>query len=172
MDAAHIACERQAIVAEAMTWRGTPYHPNARVKGHGADCLTFVAGVFETLLGPINVPYYPPDWHLNQRQEWYSEGIRTWGGVEVESPPSPGSTGRAPLPGDIVLFKFGHDGCPFSHGAIVVDWPVVIQSYSMRKIGTQNVLQSSTLCRYFENGPSKGKPRPRKFFTLKRWVET
>lgn len=33
------------IVAEAMSWIGTPFHPQASVKGVGCDCKGLVAGV-------------------------------------------------------------------------------------------------------------------------------
>lgn len=37
--------ERDAIVAEARTWIGTPWRHQARVKGVGVDCIGFVGGV-------------------------------------------------------------------------------------------------------------------------------
>ena len=39
--------QRQAVVAEALTWLGTPYHHRARVKGAGVDCGQLLAAVFE-----------------------------------------------------------------------------------------------------------------------------
>jgi hypothetical protein len=29
------AAERRAVIAEAMTWKGTPWHHRARIKGAG-----------------------------------------------------------------------------------------------------------------------------------------
>lgn len=53
---------RAALVAEALTWVGTPYHANQRAKGVGADCIGLVAGV--ALACGLDVPdlplAYPP----------------------------------------------------------------------------------------------------------------
>lgn len=36
---------REAIVAEARTWMGTPFHHQASLKGVGCDCIGLVRGV-------------------------------------------------------------------------------------------------------------------------------
>jgi cell wall-associated NlpC family hydrolase len=154
--------ERAVIVAEAKSFIGTPYHPNGRIKGAGVDCLTLLACVYETLLGPIEVPYYPKDWHLHQTDERYIHGILAWGGAEVDAPPA-----RPLQPADIVLFKFGN--C-FAHGCIVVGWPVVLHAYTGKKVGTVDLSGAHWLTKYFENIPEKGQERPRRFYTLKRWL--
>lgn len=41
--------DRAAVVAEARSWVGTPFHWQARVKGVGCDCMGLVAGVAEAL---------------------------------------------------------------------------------------------------------------------------
>lgn len=41
------------IVAEAMTWIGTPWHRNQSLKGVGADCIGVVAGTALALGLPI-----------------------------------------------------------------------------------------------------------------------
>ena len=38
MDKLELA-QRLAVVAEAESWLGTPYHHEARIKGHGVDCV-------------------------------------------------------------------------------------------------------------------------------------
>ena len=55
---------RAAIVAEARSWLGTPYHHQASRKGAGADCLGLVRGVWRTFLGeePEAAPVYSADW--------------------------------------------------------------------------------------------------------------
>lgn len=40
---------RERIVAEALTWRGTPYHHQGRVKGVGVDCIGLEIGVARAL---------------------------------------------------------------------------------------------------------------------------
>ena len=110
--------QRAAVVAEARSWLGTPYHHEARVKGAGVDCLTLIAEVFERagVLPRIEIPHYPHDWHIHNSDERYMAGVLRYG-HEVE---------RA-QPGDIVLYRFGR--C-YAHGAIVVSWPgEIIHSY-------------------------------------------
>ncbi|WP_151765199.1 NlpC/P60 family protein [Acinetobacter soli] len=105
-------------VAEAMTWLGTPYHHQGRVKGVGVDCGTLICEVYEKvgLMDHLDPRPYPPDWHMHQMGERYLEHIKSVCD-EVEG---------SPQPGDIVLYKIGK--C-VSHGAIVVEWPTIIHSY-------------------------------------------
>ncbi len=156
------AAEREAIVAEALTWLGTPYHPEARLKGVGADCLTFLAGVTENVgLTPhIDLPRYAPDQNLHRGDETYLDGLLEYC-VEVPPPPE-----RTPLPGDIMLVKFGRI---FFHGALVLDWPMIIHAFAGRRLSRENAEQAPYLNFVGERGPDRGRRRPRKFFTLKGW---
>jgi cell wall-associated NlpC family hydrolase len=112
------AVQREAIIAEAKSWIGTPFHHEARVKGAGVDCLMLLAEVYERagICGHITVPHYPPDWHLHRDAERYSDGLLGHA-REIAGPPEPG---------DIALFRFGRT---FSHGAIVIEWPRLIHAY-------------------------------------------
>jgi len=109
---------RQAVVAEALTWIGTPFHHAARVKGAGVDCLMLLAEVYERAgVAPhVEPPFYVPGWHMHRDAERYMEGLLGYT-REIEGPPQPG---------DIALFKFGR---VFSHGAVVVAWPRLIHAY-------------------------------------------
>jgi NlpC/P60 family putative phage cell wall peptidase len=124
---------RAAVIAEAKTWLGTPYHHMARLKGVGCDCLTLIAEVYERvgIVGHIDIPYYPPDWHLHRGVERYMEGLLDHDAQEV----------GAGHPGDVALFQFGR--C-FSHGAIITDWPLLIHAWhhggTMRGDATQPLL--------------------------------
>ena len=57
---------RQAVIAAAVTWIGTPFHHAARVKGAGVDCLMLLAEVYERAgVAPrVEPPFYVPDWHM------------------------------------------------------------------------------------------------------------
>jgi hypothetical protein len=68
---------RAAVLAEAESWIGTPYHHAARVKGVGCDCLTLLAEVYPAarIIGHVEVPFYPPDWHLHRSAELYLDGV-------------------------------------------------------------------------------------------------
>jgi hypothetical protein len=105
-------------VVEAMTWLGTPYHHQGRVKGVGVDCGTLICEVFEKvgLMDHLDPRPYPPDWHMHQIGQRYLEHVLSVC-YEVEEP----------QPGDLVLYHFGK--C-ISHGAIVVEWPTIIHSYT------------------------------------------
>jgi cell wall-associated NlpC family hydrolase len=154
------AAERRALLSEAHEWLGTPYHSCARVKGAGADCLTFVAGVFENtgLTGPIEIPAYNPEWHVHgDGEELYIGGLKRYC-AEVSGPPEPG---------DVVVWKILK--C-FSHGAIVVEWPRIIHAHVRRNLNYDDALASKGLAFVAERGPDFGKPRPVKFFRLNRWL--
>lgn len=55
---------REAIVAEARAWIGTPYRHQASLKGIGCDCLGLVRGVWRNCIGdePEVPPPYASDW--------------------------------------------------------------------------------------------------------------
>ena len=109
---------RAAVLREAESWIGTPFHHAARVKGVGVDCLMMLAEVYEragVARERIDPPFYVPDWHLHRDAERYMDGLLAYT-RPVE----------APEPGDIALFKFGRT---HSHGAIVTEWPRLIHAY-------------------------------------------
>ena len=135
-----IESERAAVLEEAMSWRGTPYHPNADVKGSGVDCGMLLVRVYVDTglrLGGGTVGHFPPpfdprpypnQWHLHNREERYLEIVRTWARELPE--------GTSPLPGDIAMFHYGH--C-YAHGGIVTEWPTVIHA-----MGPDRVMRQST----------------------------
>lgn len=149
--------QRARVVACARGWLGTPYHPEARVKGAGVDCLTLLAEVFAEagLIDRVCIPHYPRDWHLHRSAERYLQGLLRYAG-EIDGQPQAG---------DVVLWRFGR--C-FSHGAIVVEWPTVIHAYVGRGCVLEDAEAASYLSRIGENGPDRGKPRPRRQFSLWR----
>jgi cell wall-associated NlpC family hydrolase len=115
-----VVVERQRVVAEALSWVGTPYRTAQRVKGKdgGADCLTLVAEVFERagIVPRVEIPYYSQDWHLHRGVERYLEGVL----AHAREVPNA-------EPGDLALFRFGR--C-FAHGAIVVRWPRLVHAWN------------------------------------------
>lgn len=165
-----IAAQRQMVVAEAKTWFGTPYHIGGRVKGVGCDCLSLLAGIFENvgLLPPIKLPDYAPDQNLHcdpvtgEDKETYLEGMLQWCD-EMPGPPE-----RIPLPGDLLLYRFGRI---YFHGAMVLEWPMIIHSYSRLPVSPENAERNNALRFIGERRDEKGKPRPRKFFRIKPWAE-
>lgn len=41
----------EALIAEARTWEGTPWMHNQCLKGHGVDCVRFLAALYESQTG-------------------------------------------------------------------------------------------------------------------------
>lgn len=156
-----IAAERARLVAEAESWIGTPYHTGGRLKGVGVDCLTFVVCAFESagLIDHIDIPHYPPDWHLHRDDERYLEGVLKFAD----------EVARPPVPGDLVMWRIARG---FAHGAIVVDWPCIVHAeMQARRVITDDAQRNARLTTIGERVADQGKPRPRKLFALKRWVE-
>jgi cell wall-associated NlpC family hydrolase len=141
--------QRAAVVREALSCVGTPYHDNARVKGAGLDCLTFLAWSFEAagLVPHVEIPPYSPQWHLHRNQELYTQGLLRYM-REIEG---------MPQPGDVPVWKFGR--C-YAHGGIVTQWPRLV--HSVKGIGVHESDATIDSLLKFD----KGKPRPVKFFSL------
>ena len=121
---------RNALVAEAQEWVGTPYVSNAAIKGKrgGADCAMLLLAIYQNV-GLVDKGFdprpYPPEWHVHQNIERYLNTITTFS-YEVKGPAD-----RTPLGGDVVLFRFGKLFC---HGAIVLSWPMVVHAIGGDKV--------------------------------------
>lgn len=143
-----IATLRQAIVDEAASWVGTRYHSGARIKGVGADCCTFIAGVLINVgLIPedTHIPFYRRDFMLHQQDEDYLRGLLDYGREIPEDEIGPG---------DVVLYRLRGAGI-YCHTGFVVNWPQIIHCYMT---GVQPT-----------NGLHMGfGGRPRKFLTVFR----
>jgi cell wall-associated NlpC family hydrolase len=99
---------REDVIAEGMTYLGTPYIAKARIKGVGVDCGGLLYNVYGKFFGPLP-PFpqdYAPDWCRQDTAERYIKFILPF----VEQV-------RVPLAGDIAVF---HIGNAFAHGAIVL----------------------------------------------------
>lgn len=111
---------RYAIIEEAKSWIGTPYHHMACCKKAGCDCATFLCGVY-TAVSDIPMPtieFYPEDWHCHQNEPRYLNKLLEYcNGIYGHA--------AAPLPGDIVMVRIGF-ARTHNHGAIILDWPIVI----------------------------------------------
>jgi len=112
---------RNSVVAEALTWVGTPFAWGQCVKGVGVDCGRFLAAVGNASgVKQIDMESFPqisPQWFLHRSDEAFLNQVRRFA-VEYELVP-----GRVPLPADIVLAQFGRD---YAHSAFVIAWPKII----------------------------------------------
>lgn len=146
--------KRQEVIRVAKEWLRTPYHHLGKVKGCGADCAMFPLAVYQEC-GVLPADFVPPaysmQWHLHRSDELYLKAIAPFtGGIyecrychnDVYRCPCAAFTVRDPKPADFVVFKFGRT---FSHGAIVVDWPIIIHSYIPHGVQLGNALQDGEL---------------------------
>jgi cell wall-associated NlpC family hydrolase len=139
------------VITEALTWKETPYHRGARLKGVGVDCGQFLIAVYEATgvlkPGECNPGYYPQEIHLHRSEERYLEWILKYCDP-VDSP----------QPGDIAMFKFGKSS---SHSAIIINWPTVIHSYVRIGVVISNA-NEALLCDDHGNSRLTGFYRPRR----------
>ncbi|KQU67780.1 MULTISPECIES: NlpC/P60 family protein [unclassified Rhizobacter] len=135
--------QREAVITEARTWLGTPYHHHGRLKGVGVDCGQSLCAIYEAagVTAPIDPGTYSIAWHLHRGEELYIEWLQRVGATRTE----------APSAGDVALFRFGRT---FSHGGVLVDSRTVLHAY---------VHQAVILTR-LDEAPLAG--RPVQFWTL------
>ena len=69
---------RAAILAEALSWVGTPYRHQGSRKGVGCDCLGLVLGVWRSVYGaaPELPGAYAPDWAESGGQDLFLAAVR------------------------------------------------------------------------------------------------
>lgn len=108
--------KRTEIVEEAKRWLGAKWHHNSCIPYIAADCGQILIDIYDKcglITRPI-VDDYPSDWSLHRDEERYLNTVEKYSHVVA-----------SPLPGDIAVWKVGRT---FSHGAIVVDWPMIIHA--------------------------------------------
>jgi NlpC/P60 family putative phage cell wall peptidase len=110
--------QRQAVIAEAESWIGTPFHHEAMVKGAGVDCGMLLAAVYRAagVIPEFTVAHYAYQWHLHKSREQYLEYLERFG-REIPA----GEIG----PGDVFILKMGR--C-YSHAGIITAWPHIIHA--------------------------------------------
>lgn len=122
---------RAAVVAEARSWIGTPYHHAADVKGHGVDCAMLLVRVYCDLglVERFDPRPYTRDWFLHRSEERYLSFLLARS-REV----------RCPQEGDIVLFRVGR--C-FAHAGIVsrAEPLTIIHSFAATRCVVEDVIE-------------------------------
>ena len=112
--------ERAAVAREARRWEGTPFHWRAQIPGPqgGADCATFPCAVYQNV-GLFTIPVHdmPEQWHLHRGREEY---------VETIAPFMRECTIGEIREGDFLMTRIGR---LYSHGGIVVGWPLLVHCY-------------------------------------------
>ena len=150
---------RQQIVAEALSWRGTPYHDHAGVKYCGVDCAFFPLRVFQAvdrIPKDFVVPYYSPQQWLNSPSQKDKFNLKfedkTFLNIVLKFARQE-ITEDEVKPGDFVIYKVA---ASWTHGGIVVHWP----EYILHPIKGLGVVGS--------HGTNEGflLNRPRRFFSV------
>ena len=102
---------REAIIAAARGWIGTPYRHQGALKGVGCDCLGLLIGVWREVAGaePERPPPYTPDWAEALGRETLAEAARR----HLREIPVDEA-----LAGDVVLFRW-RAHLPAKHAAIL-----------------------------------------------------
>lgn len=149
------AASRAAVIAEALSWIGTPFKNCSDIKGPdgGIDCAMLMvrSNVDTGRLPPFDPRPYPPAWFLHRSEERFLGWIRdTLGGVEVDPP----------RVGDNLVYRFGQ--C-FSHGAILINSEEVVHAFYKSRIVSVSRRDEQTLA-FNEDGTS----RPVKAFEVRR----
>ena len=128
------ALARAAVVMEARSWIGTPYHHAADIKGHGVDCAMLLVRVYCDLglVEPFDPRPYTRDWFLHRNEERYL-GFLLTRSREV----------RFPGLGDTVVFRLGR--C-FAHGGIVsqVEQLTMIHAFANANCVVEDVISHNS----------------------------
>jgi cell wall-associated NlpC family hydrolase len=130
--------QRAAVVSEALSWVGTPYHHEADVKGPrgSVDCGMLIVRCFvDTGVVPRFDPRpYPQYWYLHRDTERYLSFVLDRA--------TPRAEGEEPQPGDVLVWKHGR--C-FSHGAIVTQWPRFVHAYAPFGVCVQDNINTTPM---------------------------
>ena len=110
-----------AIVAEALSWVGTPYRHQGSHKGVGCDCLGLVLGVWRAVHGEVpEVPQvYSADWAEASGEEQLLAAAKRFLQENHDKPASYG---------DVLLFRW-RPHLPAKHAGILVGNDRFIHAY-------------------------------------------
>ena len=136
--------QRSAIVAEALSWIGTPYRLGAHVKGAGCDCGTFLiesvaaGGVLkpEDVYAAIREEFggdYSHDWFCHTKVHKYLRLMLRFAKKTIRARCF---ASEKLLPGSLVMTNVCSDEIG-NHGGIVIKWPYIM--HCIRDGGVQKV---------------------------------
>jgi cell wall-associated NlpC family hydrolase len=111
------AAARAALIAEALTWVGTPWAHAQDLKGSGVDCAMLMVRVHVDtgVIAPFDPRPYPSQWFLHHEAARFLDFMRRLGGRPVE----------AAAPGDVRMYSFGRHA---AHAALVIDGETVVHA--------------------------------------------
>lgn len=145
------AALRARLIAEALTWVGTPYRQLGATKGVAVDCaMLLVRAVIDAgIVAPFDPRPYPPLWFLHRSDERYID----WLGVVA----CPTETPRA---GDIVALQIGR---AFAHSGFLIDEAHIVHAFAEDRCCNVSPLRHPAL-RYIDRAGTR--LRPRRFFDI------
>jgi cell wall-associated NlpC family hydrolase len=128
MDLTSTNIKRTAVVLEALSWIGTPFHDCAGVKGAGCDCAHLLLRVYQNagVIPMFDVEPYPPQWFQHRDEPRFLNRLRDYA-HEVEMPEV----------ADVVMFKFGRHA---AHGGILVAKDKMVHAYKPQGAVTEGSL--------------------------------
>ena len=109
--------QREAVVAAAMDWMGTPYVHMGRIKGVGVDCAQLLIAVYSEagVIEAFDPGTYTHDWYMHRSEELYL-GHLLQHAEQVD----------APEPGDMAAYRFGRT---MSHAGIITEPGYMVHAY-------------------------------------------
>ncbi len=111
----------EEILAEALSWVGTPYRHQGSKKGVGCDCLGLIRGAWRSVYGAEPEPsgMYAPDWAEAGGEDLFVAAARRHCSEKA---------GAEARPGDLLLFRW-RPHLPAKHAGILVDRNHFIHAY-------------------------------------------
>ena len=122
--AEEIAALRIAVVQEALSWCGTPFHNCSGVKGAGCDCAHLLLRSFAAVGATADIPIaqYKPQWFQHRKEPLFIQELKARGATQIDS--------ESAKPADILMYNFGIHA---AHGAIIVDENTIVHAYMPAK---------------------------------------
>ena len=102
------------MLAEALSWVGTPYRHQGSTKGVGCDCLGLIRGAWRAVYGaePEASGPYAPDWAEAGGEDLFL--------AAAQAPLLRKDRRNRAQPGDLLLFRW-RPHLPAKHAGILVD---------------------------------------------------
>lgn len=149
---------RERIVAEALTWVGTPYHDGVGLRGVGVDCAYLPLRVYQAvglITRDFTPPHYSPQQWLNSPSQTDKRKLKfedtTF--LDVVKRFTHHEITEAEVgPGDLILYKVA---ASWTHGGIVIEYP----NYILHPIKELGTIGSGTNEGFWKN-------RERRYFTM------
>ena len=130
--------KRIALLTEAATWVGTPFHPRADVKGKGVDCVSLAAALYRAtgLLGKFEPPQYSIEGGMHLDDSIIEDYVRRLPEFQL----MPELTWPLARPGDLLLFRIGR--IPY-HVGVMLGFPMFIQALQRHGVLVSSVMDGT-----------------------------